>query len=205
MIGILSREHFPTSKIHFQLCKTRSHFMDHVYSQSYQRSREARDEAFHLQYCYRARQIKRLFTDFVCAERCYVCKDTPSSVSFLDMNFHHDATAFLFKFLYNSWCSPCLFFIFQASQVSLSLHDSSGTSGALISSPNSKVPAPNPSAVNFPRALVCTRSSVNPIDGPIEHCTTLMVAQNAHLKITSIPLQEADRVDIFALITSDLN
>ena len=74
-----------------------------------------------------------------------------------------------------------------------SLHDSSATSGVPVSSTNSTVPVPNSSAVNYLRGLVRTRSSVNPTDGPTEHCTTSMVAPYARLKDRSIPFQEVDR------------
>ena len=62
----------------------------------------------------------------------------------------------------------------------------------MLTSPNSKVPAQNSSSVKLQRVLVCTGSSVNPIDGPIEHCITLMVAPNARSNVDSIPFLEAD-------------
>ena len=48
--------------------------MDYVVPWSKQWSGEAGDEAFHFQHCFRACQIKRFFFDFVCSQRCNICK-----------------------------------------------------------------------------------------------------------------------------------
>ena len=86
--------------------------------------------------------------------------------------------------------SSCLSFIIQASATSSSLPDLSETLGPPISTIQTTVPAPSPSAEFYPRG--CTRSSVKPADGSIEHRSTSMVAPHARLEDSSVPLQEAD-------------